>query len=595
MWRVKIAVIGVASVGGVGVEWGPDRWRLYGLALTEAGRRLAAAAASLGQRPRLLAPVPRRLLFAPQDLRTADPTVATDIYAGYFVFAGRALATRGRSPFDFPPLSPAWSEALYGFGWLCHLRAAGTALAKANARALVNEFLTRRADRRLADQTSVLARRLISFLSQSPFVLDGADQAFYKKYLRAIGQGVRTLEHDVVQHPRPERRLVAAISLCYAGLCCEGLDATLRIGTKALARELDRQILADGGHLSRSPRVLMDLLLDLLPLRQVYASRGLDTPDALIRAIDRMLPMLRLFRHGDGTLSHFNAMGVTAPDHLATVLTYDEARGQPISHAPLTGYERIEGGTTLLVAETGPSPAAPYGGEAHGGCLSFELSSGAQRIVVNCGAPRATGEMAQAARTTAAHSTAAIDESSSCRFLTVQGRWIERWLAARLMRRLGPAILTGPRAVPVERGRRSDAFVVTASHDGYRSRFGITHERRWQLAANGDWLEGDDVFHRDSVAAEAPEATIRFHLYPGVKAGRSPDGRVVTLLPPNREVWRFDASAHEARLEESVFFAATDGTRRTEQIVLTVKLGVTPTVRWRFERLAKAPPLPERP
>ena len=97
------------------------------------------------------APLPTRLLFAPQDLRTADPTIATDIYSGFFAFSGRAVTTGGRSPFAFTPPSRAWSEALYGFGWLRHLRAAGTALAQANARSLVDEFVTSKlGDRRIA-------------------------------------------------------------------------------------------------------------------------------------------------------------------------------------------------------------------------------------------------------------------------------------------------------------------------------------------------------------------------------------------------------------------------------------------------------------
>ena len=54
------------------------------------------------------APVPTRLLFAPQDLRTADPTIATDIYSGFFAFSGRAITTGGRSPFAFTPPSRAW-------------------------------------------------------------------------------------------------------------------------------------------------------------------------------------------------------------------------------------------------------------------------------------------------------------------------------------------------------------------------------------------------------------------------------------------------------------------------------------------------------
>ena len=77
------------------MDWGPDRSRLYGLALREAGRAIRGGIASRMAGLRL--GVPSRLLFAPQDLRTADPTVATDIYSGYYVFAGRALSTGGRS------------------------------------------------------------------------------------------------------------------------------------------------------------------------------------------------------------------------------------------------------------------------------------------------------------------------------------------------------------------------------------------------------------------------------------------------------------------------------------------------------------------
>ena len=37
--------------------------------------------------------------------------------------------------------------------------------------------------------------------------------------------------------------------------------------------------------------------------------------------------------------------------------------------------------------ETGQPPPFAMSQEAHAGCLSFELSSGLQRIVVNCGLP----------------------------------------------------------------------------------------------------------------------------------------------------------------------------------------------------------------
>ena len=83
-----------------------------------------------------------QLLFAPPDLRTADPTIATDIYAGRFAFAGHSVETEGRSPLDVVPPSEDWIRALHGFGWLRHLRAADTELARSNAQAIVADWLT---------------------------------------------------------------------------------------------------------------------------------------------------------------------------------------------------------------------------------------------------------------------------------------------------------------------------------------------------------------------------------------------------------------------------------------------------------------------
>jgi uncharacterized heparinase superfamily protein len=570
------------------VDFGPDRWRLYGLALRETGRAMRETAIWGVSRLTFGAPVPGRLIFAPQDLRTADPTIATDIYSGFFSFAGRAITTSGRSPFSFVPPSRAWGEALYGFGWLRHLRAAGTALAQANARSLVDEFVSSKlGDRRIACSTPVMARRLISFISQSPLILEGADHAFYQRFLRILGQGVRDLERRVRAGALPYERLIAAIALCYAGLCCEGLDRTLRRASRLLERELESQILADGGHASRNPRVLVDLLFELLPLRQMFASREVDTPEALLRAVDRMLPMVRLFRHGDGTLSHFNGMGVTAADHLATLLTYDDMRSQAIHHAPHSGYERLEAGRSLLVADVGASPPVPLSQEATASCLSFEFSSGQQRIVVNCGTPHITTDtVLQASRSTVAHSTASIDDISSCQIVAIKGNWLDRLAAGYVLRRIGPVVLNGPERVVVERSEREHGQLLTASHDGYRPTLGLTHERRWQLSQDGSKLEGEDVFSGDG-AGSTREAIIRFHLAPGVKASRAQGGRVVMLVLPNREAWQFSVAPTEAFVEDSIFLASSDGMRRTEQIVLAFRPGETPTLRWRFERLAR--------
>ena len=131
---------------------------------------------------------------------------------------------------------------------------------------------------------------------------------------------------------------------------------------------------------------VLELLADLLPLRQTYANQAEAPPAALIGAVERMLPALRFFRHQDGSLARFNGMGATIHDRIAAILRHDDTAGAPLLHAPHSGYERLAMGGTTVIADTGAAAAGRRSrNAAHAGCLSFELSSGRQHFIVNCG------------------------------------------------------------------------------------------------------------------------------------------------------------------------------------------------------------------
>src|ERR1041384_7626533 len=119
-----------------------DRTRLAAFAARRAWRTgIGRLNAHPAVRWRFTPAMSDRLLIAPQDLRTADPTRASEIYAGRFAFAGKIVICDGRSPFEIEPPSEEWSDQLLGFGWLRHLRAAESAITRANARALVDEWI----------------------------------------------------------------------------------------------------------------------------------------------------------------------------------------------------------------------------------------------------------------------------------------------------------------------------------------------------------------------------------------------------------------------------------------------------------------------
>jgi uncharacterized heparinase superfamily protein len=530
--------------------------------------------------------VPERLLIAPQDLRTGDPTIATEVYAGEFSFAGKVVVTEGHSPFEINPPSREWSEALLGFGWLRHLRAAGTSIARVNARSLVGDWIAMQGrGHPVAWEPEILTRRIISWLTQAPLILQDADHAFYRTFMRSLSRQVRYLRRTAFKARDGYPRLMAAIALALAGLCIAGETRLLKRGTKRLADELERQILLDGGHIGRNPAVLIELLLDLLPLRQAYDARSVATPPALMNAIDRMMPMLRFFRHGDGTFAQFNGAGPTPADLLATVLAYDDARGSPLAYAPHSGYQRIEAGTSIVIADTGKPPPYTVSHEAHAGCLSFEFSHARSRIIVNCGMPAINRKAWQrVARATAAHSTATLNDTSSCRFMRETG----------FSRFSGTPIVAGPTDVRVSRTEREGAMFVRAVHDGYLARYGLLHQRSWLLAKDGSRLDGEDVF----LPADGKEISrhsrdsfvIRFHLHPNVKASRLADGCTVLLVLPRQESWLFSAPDIQVRVEESVFLPASDGPRRTSQIAIAGEIKQTPRIVWTLVRTETPPP-----
>jgi uncharacterized heparinase superfamily protein len=231
---------------------------------------------------------------------------------------------------------------------------------------------------------------------------------------------------------------------------------------------------------------------------------------------------------------------------------------------------------TTVIADTGtphvPEAAIP----AHAGCLSFELSCGRRMFIVNAGIDRhGPEEFRPLSRATAAHSTATLNDTSSCRFTT----------SPRLTRLIGASVITGPSTVTSKRTDATGRQGFVAAHDGYVPTFGILHERTLELSQDGDVLDGTDRFFRPDGAApgERDTVAIRFHVHPDIELLRDEAGRLV-LAARDGLAWVFSCDGVEPVVEESIFFAGISGPRRNLQIVLAFQAGALPEVAWRLTR-----------
>ena len=557
--------------------------QLWGLVASEAWRRFKRRMRSGPiAKWRFAGRAPDRILIAPPDLRNADPHIAQEFYAGRYYLAGTSVETRGQSPFLVEAPNPAWEKALHNFQWLRHMREAGTDIAAAHARSLVGDWLA--GDGRLVTGISwepeVVAQRIIAWLQHSNVILKGADLTFYRAFLKSLSLQIKYLRRLAPEMDAGEPRLIARIALAYSALALPVSSVKLRAATRNLERDLAEQILPDGGHISRSPLTILELLADLLPLRQTYAIQSSSPPQALIAAIERMLPALRFFRHQDGALALFNGVGLTRTERLAAVLRHDESGGAPLMSATHSGFQRLAMGGVTIIADTGGPPPVSASREAHAGCLSFELSSGRHRYIVNAGVDKNGPEEFRAlARATAAHSAATLNDTSSCRFS----------LSPSMTRMLGTAMVGGPKNVTVER-RGGDGWQgFTARHDGYAPAFKLLHERSLVLSNAGSVLEGADRFlpssKRKAGGTARDAAVIRFHLHPNVRPIVNAEGHLM-LLAEGGDSWVFTCQELTPALQDSIFFAGITGPVKTKAIILEFKPSELSQVHWRFTRTA---------
>lgn len=312
-----------------------------------------------------------------------------DIHAGRLLLDGKfMILNQVISITDLWMPNDADSTALadlHRFTWLRDLRALGDNSARRLARQLITNWIDRNQDwHHYSWQVGITGHRVANWIALYDFFCSSADESFRSLFFREVARQVRHLVYSWRDASTSLERLYALKGIIYAAITFPGESYRLATLLPQLEKEIQAQLLSDGGQISRCPQTHLIVLRDLIDLRAMLRLIHQEIPSFLQTSINQMAPIVRLFRHGDGGLATFGGVSQVPPPVIDMVLSLADVRGRPPERATSLGFERCVNKSSLILLNVGAKIGGiqPAVSEIGTGLLNFEWSIGRDRLVL---------------------------------------------------------------------------------------------------------------------------------------------------------------------------------------------------------------------
>jgi uncharacterized heparinase superfamily protein len=497
------------------------------------------------------------------EFRPTDRETILEMMQGRYLLASKLVDTHGVSPFSIEVVHDDWLDDLHAFAWLRHFRDARKDEERRFARTLTLDWIGREGNfDRETWAPSLCARRILNWLRHYNILIEGASLEQAATITRSLSTQIQSLRLRGALATNPVDALLAAIALVGVALCNDSREEEVSARLRRVHRLLGQQIDEDGLHRTRCAKIQVQILVELITVRQALRRSHEQYANEFNELLDNMHRALDAVSLGTGEPAYFNGTGQMPHDIIVAVQAQNPARARATGVAG--GYGRLISGRSIVVADSGLVPAPEFSRNAHASALAFEFSHGRDLVVCNCGPAPAGLETNQLLfRQGIAHSAPTINAISAAQI--VAG---------------GP--LSG-RLVPIGRpaeieADESDHSIVMRSH-GYDDRFGVTLERRLTLLAEGKTLVGQDriVPRRHHVSGAC---AVRFHLAHQTEV--TDGGDILRLKLSSGAVWTFLWEGADMRVEDSVRQSAYFGFHKIKQVVLDAHVADTNEVSWIF-------------
>ena len=421
----------------------------------------------------------------------------------------------------------------------------------------------------------ILSKRIIAWISNTNLTLDESNKNYKVKFILSTVKQINHLFKIINNEKNYENKILGCSALILIGLVFKEYNKFYDAGLEVLKKTVKINFDTFGFPKSRNPQELFECLKYFTITREWIKESQNPIPEFLDEIIHSSGKSFTFINQNLTRLPLFNGSFEVNNEDFKKYLKNFGYSFKDTSKEK-AGYIMLKDKKISFIMDIGNSVESKFSKKYQCGCLSFEITSGENKMVCNSGFySKKENKLNLLSKSTAAHSTLYINDHSSCvlkkkSFKNTYETDIDTGLKIK------------SKTIKIDK----DFDHIIASHNGYQKRYGYTHEREIKFIKKEKKFIGKDTLIGNGKHTNT-DFKIRFHLYPGVKMVKTQNSHTILISLENGDGWKFNCLNYELLIEKGIFLGIKNKIIENENICI---YGTTEknnkSIEWNFEKIS---------
>ena len=423
----------------------------------------------------------------------------------------------------------------------------------------------------------IAAKRIIAWSSNSDLILQDANKTHKEKVFLSLIKQSNFLLKNLNGAQNDSTKIICCAAIILSGIIFSENDLNYKIGLKELEKIIKNYFDKSGFPKSRNPEEVFICTKYLILVREWLKEAQKFVPNFLDEIILKIGNCYSFLSCSNKQFPLFNGGTEINYKYYDIFLKNIKYKFNNKSYS-IADLIKIKKKKLELFMDCGNPPADNFARYYQAGCLAIELLSGKHKIVCNSGYGKyLSSKLESLSKSTAAHSTLYINDTSSCIFQ--KNKIVNKIYGNLLMEKL--------KIVNKNYVENKNYYFLSASHNGYEKKFGYIHTRSIKVMKGEDKIFGTDELKGNKNYSNLVTFSVRFHIYPGNKIVKTKAGNSVLISLKNNEAWMLNSSTHNFEIEKNIFFGNKNKIINNESVfILDSSNEKKISLNWSIERIS---------